>query len=507
MTPEEAAQRAKEIAARLSGQASTISSEHPSMESSANKDLNTVENGEDNCEKKEEVNGSDGDEENLSNDVATTDVSAVSKKRKRWGMMPTENNGIESAITSTPALDPAAEARAIALAAIAKAIATPAAGNTSSSNTLMLVGNTVFSKPPPKIPPITKRVWVDAASHSMLTTERPAAHFVAYTNRYIPELVVKLNKTIEKDNSSEVANAAPTEHDEDDLLSIEFKGRGANDRPPMLGMPEEPLHVFIRGSKALVEQAEYEIQDLLEQAKTSPVEEDAVNARLAAEGALTTSSAASIQPIPSTTHYRPASVAQLIGQANMPYEHRIAQLQNDSLQTSQLEEVIGVPNGIVGYIIGRGGENIASMQAKTGVKVQIQKEHELVPGTTERQITLQAHSQDALNACRAIIENMVAERIRVLSNSNSNNNSNSNMSKPGLGYSNNNNMMMIGANQMVNLAGGGIDNKPDPVQAALAMGHQLVEVDVPDADVGLVIGKGGGKFIVRKVFSFYFRYI
>jgi KH domain len=497
MTPEEAAQRAKEIAARLSGQASSSSSELANTESNGNNDSSKVDSGHDGTSGLNETtsNGNIGNDENatITNDVAAIDSSAVNKKRKRWGMMPADSGGTEPTNTTT-ATDPAAEARAIALAAIAKAIAVPAAGSTSSSNTLMLVGNTVVSKPNPKVPPITKRVWVDAASHSMLTTERPAAHFVAYTNRYIPELVEKLNQSIKKDVSAEESKSSSTEQDDDDFLSIEFKGRGANDRPPILGMPEEPLHVFIRGPKLVVEQAEYEIQDLLEQAKTSPIEEDAINARLVAEGALTTTTTASIQPIQSTTNYRPASVAQLIGQANMPYEHRVAQLQNDSMQASQLEEIVGVPNGIVGYIIGRGGENIASMQAKTGVKVQIQKEHELAPGTTERQITLQAHSQEALNACRAIIENMVAERIRVLSNNSNNNFGNSNnMPKPGLGYNNSNNSMMNGTTQMMNPVASGLDSKPDPVQAALAIGHQLVECDVPDADVGLVIGKGGGK--------------
>ena len=36
-----------------------------------------------------------------------------------------------------------------------------------------------------------------------------------------------------------------------------------------------------------------------------------------------------------------------------------------------LEEKIGVLNGLVGFIIGRGGESISSMQARTGAKVQI----------------------------------------------------------------------------------------------------------------------------------------
>lgn len=65
--------------------------------------------------------------------------------------------------------------------------------------------------------------------------------------------------------------------------------------------------------------------------------------------------------------YRPAPVTNLMNN-------------NSGDGGSLLEEQIGVPNGIVGFIIGRGGESIASMQARTGCKVQIQKENEMQPG-------------------------------------------------------------------------------------------------------------------------------
>ena len=99
----------------------------------------------------------------------------------------------------------------------------------------------------------------------------------------------------------------------------------------------------------------------------------------------------------------------------------------------------------VGFIIGRGGENIASMQAQTGCRVQIQKEHELQPGQTERVITLSAATDEAVAECEQIIRDMVAERTRAL-------------------------------------GGGG---------GAAATAQVAVEMDVPDADVGLIIGKMG----------------
>jgi far upstream element-binding protein len=72
-----------------------------------------------------------------------------------------------------------------------------------------------------------------------------------------------------------------------------------------------------------------------------------------------------------------------------------------------IEEDVHVPNGIVGFLIGRGGETISSMQARSGCKVQIQKEHELQPGQTNRIITLQATAQESIDECRGMIESMV----------------------------------------------------------------------------------------------------
>jgi hypothetical protein len=72
-----------------------------------------------------------------------------------------------------------------------------------------------------------------------------------------------------------------------------------------------------------------------------------------------------------TEGYRPAPVASLIHNPHVGV-----------MAGTLLEEQIGVPNGIVGFIIGRGGESIASMQARTGCKVQIQKENEMQPGKT-----------------------------------------------------------------------------------------------------------------------------
>lgn len=77
----------------------------------------------------------------------------------------------------------------------------------------------------------------------------------------------------------------------------------------------------------------------------------------------------------SSTGYCPAPVASLIH--NVPV---------NVMEDQMLEEKIGVPNGLVVYITGCGGESISSMQAQTGAKVQIQRKAEMAPGATQREI-------------------------------------------------------------------------------------------------------------------------
>ena len=126
--------------------------------------------------------------------------------------------------------------------------------------------------------------------------------------------------------------------------------------------------------------------------------------------------------------------------------------------SGQLEtENIGVPNHLVGYIIGRGGESIAKMQRQTGCRVQIQKEHEMAPGATNRVITLSSTSADAIDECRQIIEGMVQEK------------------------------SMVSSSTSVNMSSGSALGG----SAIANYGQPSLQMQVPDGDVGLVIGKGG----------------
>ncbi len=272
----------------------------------------------------------------------------------------------------------------------------------------------------------SKKIWVKT------TRERGAAHFKAYFATRLQDFQDKINQG---------AN---------DMVELELQGRGSSGKPALPGMPEEPLHILIRGSDAAVAAAEAPMDTLLTEAEQAPVEAvdpDEVHVRSedTADNSMALTTIGS--RFNSNSAYRPATVAQLI--SNNPIH--MAMDGGDLI-----EETVDVPNGVVGFLIGRGGETISSMQARSGCKVQIQKEHELVPGQTHRVITLQATSQDAIDQCREMIESMVQDRIRA--------------------------------------AGGGTNmnaTKDVKVQEALAAGHALVQVDVPDADVGLIIGKAG----------------
>lgn len=273
-----------------------------------------------------------------------------------------------------------------------------------------------------KIAPSSKRIWVKS------TSERPESHFNSYFSTRLGSIADKINREEGLDNEKDPAK----------IVRIILKGRGSSDKPPA-GVPEEPMHISISGPDTLIAKADILVDSLLVEAEQAPPEnvlsENVSNNNLA----LTT-----ISPPQQASGYRPATVAQLIsGRPGIGGD-----------DGPLIEEEVLVPNGMVGFLIGRGGETITSMQARSGCKVQIQKEHELRPGQTNRVITLQATSQEAIDQCREMIESMVQDRIRAA-------------------------------------GGGGGGGKDGKVQEALAAGHVLVKVDVPDGDVGLIIGKGG----------------
>lgn len=267
----------------------------------------------------------------------------------------------------------------------------------------------------------SRRLWIS-------TKEKPASHYRLYWEQH---------------------GASITNQVSAGEIHLELKGRGSSTTAALPGIPEEPLHLLIQGPTVeSCEAAEPLVDQLFVQ--------KADQAELLAEDSPQESSHNAVSAT-SSSGYRPAPVASLIHNVNNG---------NMNVPDGQLfEEEIGVPNGLVGYIIGRGGESITSMQARTGAKVQIQREAEMAPGATQRVITLSGTTKQAIDACRSIIERMVQDR--------TNSTQQSQQQRGSFAAS-------------VNAS-----SQEARLQQAVEAGHVLVKVAVPNTDVGLIIGKAG----------------
>lgn len=229
-------------------------------------------------------------------------------------------------------------------------------------------------------------------------------------------------------------------------VKISIRGKGSSSSNANPTQSQEPLHVLLEGQQDSVDTAEGLISILLNDPEKAQAEKDRQLAVVSNKDG--------------GSSYTPKPVAQLIGLNGGGHY-------GPSSGSDSIEEKIGIPNGFVGYIIGKGGESITSMQRKSGCRVQIQKEHEMEPGTTQRIITLTGATPEAVSMCRGIIEEMVQERAR--------------LNEQGRGGSS-----FGGAAPGSNAAG-----QAAQLQSALSEGQQHVTVAVPNTDVGLVIGKGG----------------
>jgi far upstream element-binding protein len=262
-----------------------------------------------------------------------------------------------------------------------------------------------------------KRIWISQ-------TTKPASHYRLYWQQH----GLAIGRQV---SAGEIA--------------LSLQGRGSSTTPSLPGMPEQPLHLLIEGpTMEACENAEPLVEALFI-AKADQAETMVDNGGDVPGGA------------PGTADYSPAPVSSIIQGGGDHY---------GGGGGATLEEQIGVPNGVVGFIIGRGGESIASMQSRTGCKVQIQKENEMNPGQTERVITLQASTKEAIDQCRSIIQGMVSERTQTSSRDS--------FSGGGGGG-----------------GGGGGSSQEARTKEAVQAGHVLVTVAVPDTDVGLIIGKAG----------------
>ena len=276
------------------------------------------------------------------------------------------------------------------------------------------------------------------------------------------------------------------------VVSMRLQGRGSpqdattqnntsactNSSIMMGGILLEPLHVLIEASSQdVLSRAEALVDDLVQRAEEATVHPDLLvdsgnnnttnttTSESSQSRALVSSSIAlatiqdpqSSKGVARTTAYRPASVAQLIGQVNAAESTG----QPTTPSGEWVEEELQVPVGVVGLIIGKGGEQIAQLQARTGARVQVQREptntSSTTPAATHRTVSIAAATQAALDHCKQLILAIVEEKSKTL---------------------------MTGTAGM---------NRKDAqrLQDAVAAGHVHVTLAVPSDSVGLVIGKGG----------------
>ena len=129
-----------------------------------------------------------------------------------------------------------------------------------------------------------------------------------------------------------------------------------------------------------------------------------------------------------------------------------------------------IPNHLVGFLIGKSGENIQKLQRDTGAHCQIAKESEMRPGETLRSVTLTG-SEGGVQEAKRLVDELMAEKLQ----------------GGGMGG-----------------GGGREERKPKDNQDQLDRYAMILKVAVPNEKVGLIIGKQGAtvKGIQEKTMTF-----
>jgi far upstream element-binding protein len=225
---------------------------------------------------------------------------------------------------------------------------------------------------------------------------------------------------------------------------IIIRGRGSQkEGAPPSGHPddEDELHVSIEGSDEAIEKALKEVQQIL----FNP--EQAMRLK----------------------HEQLKNLAELNGTPGMGggggadsiYGPGFTTKSDNPEDSYQVE--LRVPNGMVGLIIGKGGENIQKMQSQTGVHVQIAKESDMKPGETLRSIVLKG-KPDSVAECKRRVDEIINSRSQQ------------------------------GQQQFMGGGGGGGGGGfrgPNPASIRELDHSFVLKVPVPNDKVGVIIGKGG----------------
>ena len=160
---------------------------------------------------------------------------------------------------------------------------------------------------------------------------------------------------------------------------IFIRGRGSQKEFTQAGHPDDDddLHVCVEGPEPNVKAAITELEELLFNPQQAlRVKEEQLRNLHAMNNSLAL--------------YVPADIQKL----------------EDGEALVELE----IPNHLVGYLIGKGGENIHKMQSQTGVHFQITKESDMKPGETLRLVVLRGPEAGVVEAKRRVDE-LVKERM------------------------------------------------------------------------------------------------
>lgn len=70
-----------------------------------------------------------------------------------------------------------------------------------------------------------------------------------------------------------------------------------------------------------------------------------------------------------------------------------------------------VSNAAAGSVIGKGGSTITDFQSQSGARIQLSRNHEFFPGTTDRIIMISGIINDVLKAVELILAKLLSEVI------------------------------------------------------------------------------------------------
>lgn len=71
-------------------------------------------------------------------------------------------------------------------------------------------------------------------------------------------------------------------------------------------------------------------------------------------------------------------------------------------------------NSEAGCIIGKGGSTIMEFQTQSGARIQLSRNHEFFPGTSDRIIMISGAFLDIMKAMELILQKLLTEVILVL---------------------------------------------------------------------------------------------